>query len=381
MIRRSRGYAPGDLALPVAARRPILGCGAELKSACCLAKGRRDWVGHHIGDLRNWETLRSFREGVDHLQRLFSVEPAVVAHDLHPDYLATRYALEREGVEAVGVQHHHAHLAACLAEHGQTEPAVGAIFDGAGYGGDGTVWGGEILVGDLNACERAGALSGVRLPGGDAAAREPWRMAASWLVAALEEDRPAIPPALRGAVGAGAWEAVCGLARGGPNSPPTTSAGRLFDAVAAICGVRSRISHEGQAAIELEGLASTSERGAYPMSVRNGDGDLAILDATESIRALIGDLARGTAIELAAARFHNALAAATALACAREAERHGLGRVALSGGVFCNRLLVERTAGELRRAGLEVLIARRLPPNDGQIAYGQVAVAAARGAG
>ncbi|MEJ7785034.1 MAG: carbamoyltransferase HypF, partial [Solirubrobacteraceae bacterium] len=174
VLRRSRGLVPAALALPAACPSPVLACGAELKSTFCLAKGTRAWVGHHIGDLRNAETLASFREGIAHFERLFDVVPDVVAHDLHPDYLSTAYALEREGVALVGVQHHHAHLAACLAEHGQTGPAVGAIYDGSGYGPDGAVWGGELLVGDLRSCSRAGHLPAVRLPGGDRAAREPW---------------------------------------------------------------------------------------------------------------------------------------------------------------------------------------------------------------
>ncbi len=193
LMRRSRGYVPISTALPEPVRVPVLGCGAELKSTFCVAKGERAWVGHHIGDLKNWETLESFREGVEHFQRLFAVSPGLVAHDMHPDYLSTRYALEREGAETVAVQHHHAHLAACLAEHGERGPAVGAIFDGTGYGSDGTVWGGELLTGGLGEFERSGMLMPVRLPGGDAAVREPWRMAAAWLAHALDEEVPEIP--------------------------------------------------------------------------------------------------------------------------------------------------------------------------------------------
>src|SRR6185312_4282141 len=181
MLRRSRGHVPGALALPLAAPA-LLACGAELKSTFCLAKGTRAWVGHHIGDLRNEETLRSFTEGVAHFEALFAVTPEVVAHDLHPDYLSTTYALAREGVAHVAVQHHHAHLAAVLAEHGERGPAVGAIYDGTGYGSDGTVWGGELLAGDLRGFARAGALWPVRLPGGDRAVRQPWRMACAWLL-------------------------------------------------------------------------------------------------------------------------------------------------------------------------------------------------------
>jgi hydrogenase maturation protein HypF len=382
LIRRSRGYVPESLTLPVPAEPSVLACGAELKNTFCLAKGARASVGHHIGDLHNYETLRSFTEGVAHFERLFAVEPAVVAHDLHPDYLSTRYALEREGVETVGVQHHHAHLAACLAEHGVTGDAVGAIYDGTGFGADRTVWGGEILAGGIAGYERAGLLFPVRLPGGDAAARQPWRMACAWLVAALEVDEPPIPRALGDSVTAGDWQAATRLCATGVNSPLTTSAGRLFDAVAAICGIRARVTYEGQAAAELEGITDPAERSAYPMPLidaRDGaePGAGTIIDPRETVRALAADVAAGAEPAMAGARFHSALAGATAEACAREAERRGLTAAVLSGGVFQNRLLVERTAERLRRAGLRVLVPARLPPNDGGIAYGQAAIAAA----
>src|SRR5207248_11111957 len=181
LIRRSRGYVPASMPLPVQGAQPLLACGAELKNTFCVAKGARAWVGHHIGDLENYETLRSFTDGIEHFERLFALEPEVVVHDLHPEYLSTKYALDRDRVELVGVQHHHAHLAAVLAEHGEQDLAVGAIFDGTGYGLDGTVWGGELLVGDLAGFRRAGALRSVRLPGGTRAIREPWRMACAWL--------------------------------------------------------------------------------------------------------------------------------------------------------------------------------------------------------
>ncbi len=385
MLRRSRGYVPESVTLRPAASRPILACGAELKSTFCLASGASAWVGPHVGDLRNFEALRSFRDGIGHFERLFALAPELAAHDLHPDYLSTRYALEREGVETLAVQHHHAHLAACLAEHGADGRAVGAIFDGAGFGPDGTVWGGEILVGDAAGYERFGMLRPLPLPGGDAAAREPWRMACAWLAAALEQSLPPLPPVLAGEVTPAEWEAVAALARGGPASPPTTSAGRLFDAVAALAGLCARAGHEGQAAMELESAAELDERGAYPLDLveeRGADGAAAlVLDPRETIRAAAADLEAGAAVGEVAARFHNALAAATASACLAAAEAHGLDDAVLSGGVFQNRLLLERTAERLGAAGLRVLVPERLPPNDGGISYGQAAVAARRTAG
>ena len=366
MLRRSRGHVPAALALPLAAPG-LLACGAELKSTFCVAKGARAWVGHHIGDLRNEETLRSFTEGVAHFEELFAVSPEVVAHDLHPDYLSTTYALAREGVEHVAVQHHHAHLAAVLAEHGERGPAVGAIYDGTGYGTDGTVWGGELLAGDLEGFDRAGALRSVRLPGGDRAVRQPWRMACAWLVAA-QDSEPAPLPGIEPRT----WHAVAQLARTGLAAPLTTSMGRLFDAVAALCGVRTEVTYEGQAAVELEAIADPSERGAYPLDVADG-----VLDARPTVLAVAADVSAGVEPAVVGARFHRAVAQATAQACAEIAGARGLDTVVLSGGVWQNRLLLGLTLALLRDGGLRVLVPERLPPNDGAISFGQAAVAAA----
>jgi hydrogenase maturation protein HypF len=374
MLRRSRGYVPASVALPFPAP-PLLACGAELKSTFCLANGSRAWVGHHIGDLKNWETLRSFRDGVAHFEALFAITPEVLVHDLHPDYLSTGYAFEREGVALVGVQHHHAHLAACLAEHGERGPAIGAIYDGAGLGTDGTIWGGELLLGDLERVERVGHLQPVRLPGGDAAVREPWRMACAWLLAALDSE--ASPPAsIAARIDRVRWEQIAELARSGTASPITTSVGRLFDAVAALCGIRMTVHDEGRAAMELEAAAARSERGAYALPLL--EEEVLRLDARETVRAIVDDLAAGTSAAVVSARFHNGLAAATATAVSRLAQQHDVSTAVLSGGVFQNRLLLTRTAQALERAGLRVLIPRALPPNDGAIAYGQAAVAAAQ---
>jgi hydrogenase maturation protein HypF len=370
MLRRSRGHVPGALRLPLDCGRHLLACGAELKNTFALSKGQTAWVGHHIGDLKNFETLLSFKEGIDHFRRLFAVSPELVAHDLHPEYLSTKHALEL-GLEPIGVQHHHAHLAACLAEHGERGPALGAIFDGTGYGGDGTVWGGELLLGDLRDFERVGFLLPVRMPGGEAAIRQPWRMACAWLAAAAAD-----PPPL--AADPTDWERVSALARSGVASPLTTSAGRLFDAVAALCGLRAEVNYEGQAAVELEGAIDPDERDRYPLPVRDDGAGPLVLDPRPAVWWIAAERAGGVPVPTIAARFHNAVAVATASACERAAERRGIDTVVLSGGVFQNRHLLETTGALLRRARLRVLTPELLPPNDGGIAYGQLAVAAAR---
>ncbi len=280
------------------------------------------------------------------------------------------------GLERVGVQHHHAHLAACLAEHGETETAVGAIFDGTGYGTDGTVWGGELLVGDLAGFRRAGALRPVRLPGGERAIREPWRMACAWLTA-LHGTEPPIPAALRGAVDERHWRLVTKMTHTGLNAPVTTSMGRLFDAVAALCGVRTEVHYEGQAAIELEAACDPCERGAYEVDVSQAEGSV-VIDPLEALRAVVADVERRTGVGVIASRFHAGIAAATVTACTLAAASAETETVVLSGGVFQNRRLLEATTTGLRGAGLRVLVPELLPPGDGGISYGQAAVAARR---
>ncbi|MDP2480283.1 MAG: carbamoyltransferase HypF [Candidatus Palauibacterales bacterium] len=395
MLRRSRGFVPAPAGLPVDAPRPMVACGAHLKNTFSLARGARIWVGPHIGDLENYETLLSYEEGIAHLARLFEVEPEVIVHDLHPEYLSTRYARERAerppagsaGLELVGVQHHHAHLAGCLAEHGERGPALGAIFDGTGLGTDGTVWGGELLLGDLADSERVGHLWPVRLPGGEAAIREPWRMACAWLCELEEVERPGpapvLPSVFEGRVDEAEWRNVVRLVVSGFASPVTTSMGRLFDAASALCGLRLRVTYEGQAAIELEMAASAAGPGpsrgeAYPLPYVEGPGGLRRLDARATLRELLADLERGEPAGRMAARFHEAIARGTAAACRGEAGRHGVETVVLSGGVFQNVRLLERTATLLTEDGLRPLVPGAFPPNDGGLSYGQAACAAAR---
>jgi hydrogenase maturation protein HypF len=370
VTRRSRGHVPATLRLPVPARNPILAMGADLKSAFCLASGPTAWVGHHIGDLADAGAFVSFAEGVAHFERVFRVTPELVAHDLHPGYHSTALALEREGVELVAVQHHHAHLAACLAEHAHIGPAVGAIFDGTGYGTDGTIWGGEFLVGDLTGFHRAGHLAPVALPGGERAVSEPWRMACAW----LDTDDP--PHWLARPM----WSAVTALTRReGEAAPTTTSAGRLFDAVAAICRVRDEVTYEGQAAIELEAICDRTDTGTMPFTLTEDDGRV-IIDPRSGLVAMVEALESGATPGAVAMRFHNSFAEAAAATCVVVAARHGIDTVVLSGGVFQNTLLRNRTREQVERSGLRVLVPRLLPLNDGGIAFGQAAIAAARSA-
>jgi hydrogenase maturation protein HypF len=375
VVRRSRGYVPEPVTVSFGFRRPVLACGAELKNTFCLAKENRAFVSQHIGDLENAETLRSFTDGIEHFRRLFDVTPQLVAHDLHPDYLSTKYAAELADVELLGVQHHHAHVAACLADNGETGPVIGVAFDGTGYGTDETIWGGEFLIADLARFERAGFLDPVPMPGGAAAIRQPWRMAAAYLAASYPDGPPAgLAVRQRNEQ---YWAAVLAMAGRQVNSPLTSSAGRLFDAVAALVGVRDTVNYEGQAAIELEQLADVRERGSYRAAIASLDGRL-IVRGADLIGAAAEDLTAGVAPPLIAARFHNGVAASIVAVCVQLREQTGLATVALSGGVFQNVLLTGRVVAGLADSGFRILLHSRVPCNDGGISLGQAAVAGAR---
>jgi hydrogenase maturation protein HypF len=373
MVRRSRGFVPEPVPLARQIVRPVLACGAELKNTFCLARGGHAFLSHHIGDLENYETYLAFTEGIEHLCRLLELTPRVVAHDLHPEYLSTKYALVRRDVELVGVQHHHAHIAACLADCGEDGPVIGVAFDGLGFGLDGTLWGGELLIADLVGFERVGHLAPVPMPGGAAAVREPWRMAVAHLDAAGVDAVDDLAVARRHSTD---WSSIRDIGRSGTNSPMTSSMGRLFDAVAALVGGRDLVNYEGQAAIELEQMADPTEAGAYPMDfVGENPGQW---QGAGVIGAVVDDLRSGVDAPIIAARFHNAVAAAIVDGCRAARRRAGLATVALSGGVFQNRLLVERTVTGLEAAGFRVLVHSRVPPNDGGVSLGQAVVADAR---
>jgi hydrogenase maturation protein HypF len=347
-VRRSRGYVPDALRLPVESRRPVVAAGAELKSTFCVARGAQAYLSSHLGDLDSELAYEAFQRDLALYLEMLSVRPEVIAYDLHPEYLATKWALEQEA-ELVGVQHHHAHAAACLAEHGQRGPALALVFDGTGFGTDGTLWGGELLRCDLRGFERVAWLDPIPLPGGEAAIREPWRTAASYLELV---GRPV--PFER-------WEVV--RASLDVNAPLSSGMGRLFDAVAALLEVCEQVTYEGQAAIELEQLAGGVE--AEPWEWSFGDG-------ASLVGQVQDDLADGRPRSVIAAAFHETIAAGAADAVDRAAEPR---TVLLSGGTFQNLRLLASTTRRLKERGFRVLAHRVVPPNDGGISYGQAAVA------
>ncbi|UCH79547.1 MAG: carbamoyltransferase HypF [Candidatus Coatesbacteria bacterium] len=376
-IRRSRGYVPLPIELGRSYERSVLAVGAELKNTFCLTKGSRAFVSHHIGDLENEATLEAFEEGVAHFREMFDVAPAAVARDLHPDYLASRYA-QATGLPEVVVQHHHGHVASVLADAGYEEEGkvLGVAFDGAGLGEDGAIWGGEFLIVDRREYERAAHLKYVPLPGGDQAAREPWRMALSWLRELYGDDALRQPLPALAEIPARRRELVLEAAARGVNSPPTSSIGRLFDAVASLVGLRNAVNYEGQAAIELEQLASPDEEEAYEFAYE--EGEPLVIDAAPVIAAVVADVVAGTAPEAIAGRFHNGLAAAIVAVASALREKSGPEVVALGGGVFQNVTLLEKTVPALETAGFRVLLHRQVPTNDGGLSLGQAAVALAR---
>ncbi|MFP5353186.1 MAG: carbamoyltransferase HypF, partial [Actinomycetota bacterium] len=368
-IRRSRGYAPEPISLSRAFTEPILAAGPELKHTFCIGVGERAVVSHHIGDLESYEAMSAFVEAVEHYEQVFNVKPQVVAHDLHPEYLSTKWARSLDDVALIGVQHHHAHVASCLADNDRWEPVIGLALDGTGLGDDGTLWGCEVLVCDASSYERVGHLRNVPLPGAAQAIKEPWRMAAIYLNEAFGPDAALLELEFVERTGRD-WKPLLQMAATGTNSPLASSAGRLFDAAAALCGVRDRVSYEGQAAAELEQLADETVTDLYPCPVADG-----VIDGVMLIAALASDLAQGRPAPAAAAAFHNGFVRALIELCEQTRAGRGLQTVALSGGTFQNLLLLEGVRAGLHERGFEVLTHRRVPTNDGGISLGQAVVA------
>jgi hydrogenase maturation protein HypF len=387
-VRRSRGYAPESVALPHECPVPILAVGGQLKSVFALGRGRHAFLSHHLGDLDHPDAYRAFVGDIDLYEKLFSICPELIVHDLHPDYASTRYAIKRSsirnpmeadtsnGSRLLGVQHHHAHMASCMAENGIQEPVIGVTFDGSGYGTDGAVWGGEFLIGDYRGFRRAARFRYIGLPGGEQAVREPWRMALAHLLDAGLGDA-----LLQGRIPVRAIRTVRAMLERRLNTPLTSSVGRLFDAVASLIGVRDMVTYEGQAAMELEWRASgVCKNAAYPFDLEELTGDNApqtpfVVDARPMIQAIVHDIARGTALPLIARRFHSTMADAVVAVCERLRSLTGLNVVVLSGGVFMNALLTQESVNELKRRDFLVHTHRLVPSNDGGLSLGQLAIA------
>jgi hydrogenase maturation protein HypF len=374
-VRRSRGHAPGPIQLPISCPVPILATGGQLKATFALGRDRCAFLSQHMGDLDYYEAACAYFHDIDLYQDLLAIKPLYVVHDMHPDYVSTQFAhdhTKKTGSRLLAVQHHHAHLCSCMAEHGLAEPVIGVIFDGTGYGTDGHIWGGEFLVGDYRGFRRAAHFRYVGMPGGDQAIREPWRMAISHL-----RDAQVLNPALRARLLPSEMRVIERMLERGLRTPLTSSAGRLFDAVAALSGVRLCVAYEGQAAVELEGLAcGAAQDVVYPYAVEQPGATL-VLDTRPLIAAVAEDGNRKVSAALIARRFHSTLVAIIVQVCRREREQCGIGAVVLSGGVFQNALLTREASAKLREDGFRVYRHRLVPPNDGGLSLGQVAIGAA----
>lgn len=373
-LRRARGYAPFPVRLPFTSDVAILAVGPEQKNTVTLLTGEYAFVSQHIGDMENAETFDAFERTIELYERLFRISPQVVAYDLHPEYLATKHALTL-GLPGIGVQHHHAHVAGVAAEHAVDGPFIGVALDGTGYGPDGTIWGGEVLLATLAGFERVAHLATMPMPGGAAAIRRPARMAIGALAGFGLLDHPGAA-SLRSRLAEAEEETLLRMIDRRVNSPLTSSMGRLFDAVAAICGVRDDARYEGQAAIELEALADPAEGGSYAFGLH--DGETSVIDSAPVLEAVLDDIAHGMAAPVISARFHRGVAAAIVGECVRASAATGTRTVALSGGVFMNRLVADRVRLGLTEAGLQPITHVRLPVNDGGVSFGQAVVAWAR---
>ncbi len=377
-IRRSRGFVP----IPIFLKQPvpsILACGAELKNTVCLTKGRQAFVSQHIGDLENLATENFFELTIDHLQRILDIRPESIVCDLHPDYLSTQWAKTRQDLPVIQVQHHFAHIAACMAEHHLDGPVIGLAFDGTGFGDDGTVWGGEILVADEAAYRRIAHLNAVPMPGAAAAIKAPKRMALAYLHQVFGQDLWNLNlPALKALTRSEA-DVIVRMCDRGINAPLTSSMGRLFDGVAAIIGLRQQVAFEGQAAMELEMMADDQTRERYDFEWH--DGAVRRIETAPLIKGVVEDLQRGLPAFIISRKFHNTLIEGWAALCAVISKETQLDRVVLSGGCFQNRLLLEGLTRALRERNLKIYSHRQVPTNDGGISLGQAVIGAALASG
>jgi hydrogenase maturation protein HypF len=375
-VRRARGYAPYPIKLPFQSQT-ILGCGAEEKNTFCLTRDNYAFVSQHIGDMENAETLEHYVNTIGLYKKLFRIEPRLIAHDLHPEYLPTKYAkelAEKENLKLVPVQHHHAHIASCMAENGVKGPVIGVALDGTGYGTDGHIWGGEFLVADYKEFQRMAHLEYLPLAGGALAIKKPYRAALGYLLALGIKPDEQLP--LFKYVKDGELEIIRGQVAKSVNAPLTSSLGRLFDVAAALTGIRGVIQYEAQAAIDLETAAcdAAAESGVYPFAYEEKD-DINVIKIGGLLKAIIKDFKKKTPQAVIATRFHNTVAQMILQTCQKISAQTGLKETALSGGVFQNRLLFRKSVTLLESAGFKVYTHRQVPCNDGGISLGQAAIA------
>ena len=376
-LRRSRGFVPVPVFLKDD-QPSVLAVGGELKNAICLTKGKHAFLSQHVGDLENIESYSFFHEAIRHLKRILEIQPEIIAYDLHPDYFSTKWALQQSGAQLVGVQHHHAHIASCMAENHLEGRVIGFALDGTGYGADGHIWGGEVLIAGYESFERAAHFEYVPMPGGEAVIREPWRMAVSYLAhhfgrEFLSLDIPLVRQLNRPKV-----DLLLRMMKQGVNSPLTSSCGRLFDAVAALAGIRQQVNYEAQAAIELEmAMASSEDETGYPLKLPP-DGDGWIIGTRPLFEALLDDLGRNLPAAAISRRFHNGLVEGFVQLATLLRNKTTLHRVCLSGGSFHNLYLSQRFEARLSEAGFEVFAQKEVPSGDGGLSLGQALVAAAK---
>ncbi|MDI6828804.1 MAG: carbamoyltransferase HypF, partial [Armatimonadota bacterium] len=375
-LRRARGYVPRPLEIDIEAPE-ILACGADLKSTFCLTKGKLALLSQHLGDLDNALTLEHYRTVVGHFCRFFDVEPRIIAHDLHPDYHSTRFAKSMDCEYRLAVQHHHAHIASCMAENHLSRQVIGVAFDGTGYGTDGKIWGGEFLISDFKDFRRAAHLSYIHMPGGEAAIKKPCRMAAAYLLSTFGDSGESMATEIMPSFPHTESQVVKMQIEKKLNTPLTSSMGRLFDAVSALLGICTEVTYEGQAAIELE-VAADSPGEPYEFELVIGEEGTIEIDVRPMFKQIVLDIKKGMPASLMSSRFHATIAQIVCEVCIRLRDKTKLNQIALSGGVFQNIMLLKLVIKKLEKQGFEVFRHKLVPPNDGGISLGQALVAAER---
>jgi len=377
IIRRSRGYAPFSIDLDFSMQE-ILACGSELKNTFCLTKENHAFLSQHIGDLQNIEAFNYYQDSIEHFKRLFRINPKIVAYDLHPEYLSTRYALSQENVQLVGVQHHHAHIVSCMAENGlinqDLSKVIGVACDGTGYSLDGTICGCEFLLSDESSFQRCAHLKYIPLPGGDAAIKEPYRIAISYLYSTFGSDFLSLDIPLLKKLDEKKVMTLLQMLERDINSPLTSSCGRLFDAVSALIGLRDVTTYEAQAAIELEMIADANATDVYSYNIKNENG-IDLIDMQQMFHEMLFDLQRDIPKEIISAKFHNTVADFIVETCGRIRNENSIDEVVLSGGVFQNRYLITKVLTQLKARKFIPYFHRRVPTNDGGVSLGQAVIA------